>query len=160
MTFQFACISADTPKCLHPMLPPRRLRAVSPFARPVDDTALNIIRFTPPRPKCPLTSDVLGGKASWGDYLNSNPKPACFARAYVLLPRGTRSPSRVCACHGAFCVASPDATVTSVVPGKILSPFWVLRGKITVGSRPRLSCFSISLCPCRYPFRTARVYCH
>ena len=25
-----------------------RMRAVSPFARPVDDTALNIIRFTPP----------------------------------------------------------------------------------------------------------------
>ena len=49
MTSQTACISADTPKCLHPMRQLRRLRAVSPFARPVDDTALNIIRFTPPR---------------------------------------------------------------------------------------------------------------
>ena len=48
MTSQIACISADTPKCLHPMRQPPRLRAVSPFARPVDDTALNIIRFTPP----------------------------------------------------------------------------------------------------------------
>ena len=48
MTSQTAYISADTPKCLHLMLPPRRRRAVSPFARPVDDTALNIIRFTPP----------------------------------------------------------------------------------------------------------------
>ena len=48
MTSQIACISADTPKCLHPMRQPSRLRAVSPFAPPVDDTALNIIRFTPP----------------------------------------------------------------------------------------------------------------
>ena len=48
MTSQIACISADTPKCLHPTCQPLRLRAVSPFARPVDDTALNIIRFTPP----------------------------------------------------------------------------------------------------------------
>ena len=49
MTSQTAYISADTPKCLHPMRQPLRLRAVSPFARPVDDTAPNIIRFTPPR---------------------------------------------------------------------------------------------------------------
>ena len=74
-------------------------------------------------------------------HLNPNPKPACFARAYLLLPRGTRSPLRVRACHGAFYVASSDATVTSVVPGKIHSPLWVLRGRITVGARPRLSCF-------------------
>ena len=31
----------------------------------------------------------------------------------------------------------------SIVPGKILSSFWVLRGRITVGARPRL--------PCDYP---------
>ena len=49
MTSQIVCISADTPKCLHPMRQPHRLRGLSPFARPVDDTALNIIRFTPPR---------------------------------------------------------------------------------------------------------------
>ena len=48
MTFLTVCISADTPKCLHRMRQPPRLRAVSPFAPPVDDTALNIIRFTPP----------------------------------------------------------------------------------------------------------------
>ncbi len=142
MTFQIACISADTPKCLHPMRQPRRLRAVSPFARPVDDTAPNIIRFTPPRPICPLTRDVIGRKAIRGiSHLNPNPKSACFARAYFLLPRGTRSPSRARYCHGAFYVASPDATVTSVVPGKIHSPLGVLRGRITVGARPRLSCF-------------------
>ena len=28
----------------------------------------------------------------------------------------------------------------SIVPGKILSSFWVLRGRITVGARPRLPC--------------------
>ena len=48
MTSQTVCISADTPKCLHSTRQPRRLRAVSPFTPPVDDTALNIIRFTPP----------------------------------------------------------------------------------------------------------------
>ena len=48
MTFLTVCISADTPKCLPPMRQPHRLRAVSPLARPVDDTAPNIIRFTPP----------------------------------------------------------------------------------------------------------------
>ena len=48
MTSQIACISADTPKCLHPMRLAHRLRALSPFAPPVDDTALNQIRFTPP----------------------------------------------------------------------------------------------------------------
>ena len=48
MTSQIACISANTPKCLHPTRQPHRMRAVSPFARPVDETALNIIRFTPP----------------------------------------------------------------------------------------------------------------
>ena len=48
MTSQIACISADTPKCLHLTRQPHRLRALSPFARPVDETALNIIRFTPP----------------------------------------------------------------------------------------------------------------
>ena len=74
MTSQTACISADTPKCLHPMRQPLRLRAVSPFARPVDNTALNIIRFTPPRPKCPLTSSVLGGKANWGN-ISSESQP-------------------------------------------------------------------------------------
>ena len=66
MTSQIACISADTPKCLQPTRQPLRLRALSTFARPVDDTALNIIRFTPPLHKCPLTPDVLGGKAIWG----------------------------------------------------------------------------------------------
>ena len=48
MTSQIACISADTLRCLQPTRQPPRLRALSTFARPVDDTALNIIRFTPP----------------------------------------------------------------------------------------------------------------
>ena len=50
MTSQIACISADTPKCLHSMRQPNRLRALSPFARPVDDTALKPIY--PPLSKC------------------------------------------------------------------------------------------------------------
>ena len=47
MTFQTAYISADTPKCLHPTCQPHRLRALSPFARPVDDPALKPI-YPPP----------------------------------------------------------------------------------------------------------------
>ena len=111
MTSQTACISADIPRCLQPTRQPLRRRALSTFARPVDDTALKPIY--PPLPIYPLTPDVLGGKAIRGNisHLNPNPKPACFARAYFLLPRGTRSPSRVRACHGAFCVASPDAAL-------------------------------------------------
>ena len=50
MTSQIACISANTSKCLHPMRQPIQLRALSPFARPVDDTALKPIY--PPLPKC------------------------------------------------------------------------------------------------------------
>ena len=122
------------------VLQPLRLRARDTFAVCVDmKTAFNPI--TPPRPIRLLTSAVLGGKVIWGAHLNPNPKPACFARAYLLSPRGTRSLSRVRACHGAFRVASPDATSTSVVPGKIQSPLWVLRGRITVGASPRLPCF-------------------
>ena len=49
MTCQPACISADT---LHPVLTaprqPLRLRAMSTSARPFDETALTVTRFSPP----------------------------------------------------------------------------------------------------------------
>ncbi len=102
MTSQIACISADMPKCLHPTCQPHRLRAVSPFARPVDDTALNISSIYPPRPICPLTRDVIGGKAIRGNISSeSQPKTRvlctrissfaswhALAFASSLLPRG------------------------------------------------------------------------
>ena len=64
MTSQIACISADTLRCLQPTRQPLRLRALSTFARPVDDTALKPIY--PPPSKYPLTPDVIGGKAIRG----------------------------------------------------------------------------------------------
>ena len=47
MTSQTACISSDTPRCLQPTRHPLRLRALSVFAHPVDDTALKPI-YPPP----------------------------------------------------------------------------------------------------------------
>ena len=67
MTCQPACISADT---LHPVLTamrqPPRLRAMSPFARLFDETALTVTRFSPPLPIRPLTPAALDRNAPGG----------------------------------------------------------------------------------------------
>lgn len=55
------------------VLQPPWLRARGTFFCVVDNTALNVIRFTPPLAKQPLTSVTLGVKASWGDI--SAPRP-------------------------------------------------------------------------------------
>ena len=146
---QPAFLSADAHICpnnaIEATRQPPRLRVLSTFARLFDETALPVTRFSPPLPIRPLTPAALGWKVNWGDIsaLNSTPKPACSARAHFPLPRGTHSPSRARACHGAFCVALSAATPnsTSIVPGKIHSPLGISRGRITVGARPRLPCF-------------------
>ena len=52
MTFQSANLAATLPRYLHNVLTtprqPRRLRAMSTSARPVDNTVLNVTRFSPP----------------------------------------------------------------------------------------------------------------
>ena len=158
---------------------PPRLRALSTFSRPVDETALKLISLPPPLTHT-LTIVTFSGKANWGNisasrlgqnipvlnaipmkYQPRSPRAARHAHANRhaswspnsdILPRGF---SR---CTTAFHPFSCDRRAfqarlrgqgnsvsepNSIVPRKILSSFWVLRGRITVGARPRL--------PCDYP---------
>ena len=109
--------------------PPRR-RAVSPFARPVDDTAPNIIRFTPPRPKYPLTSDVLNGKAVWGNISSeSQPKTrvlctrlCSFASWHALAFASPRLPRGflrcIVRCNGYQCCSGENSLPTRGIKGQ------------------------------------------
>ena len=137
MKTQSDCISADTYFRLRHAQRPPWLRARAPFVSSVDETCRTTVIDTvyPPLAIQPLTLDRLGWNALRGNSptLNLIPKPARVSHADVISPR---------ACHGAFRVASPDATGTNSVPGKIHSPLGVLRGRITVGTRPRLPVFS------------------
>ena len=123
MTCQPACISADT---LHPVLiamrQPLRLRAMSPFARPFDETALTVTRFSPPLPIRPLTSAALGWKASWGDIpvLNPSQTPrALHACIFSCLVACTR-----------LCELAPAAGLFALHPPMQRLPV-LFRGKFT-----------------------------
>ena len=101
-------------------------------------------RFTPPLTKFPLTSDVLGGKAIRGNISHSESQPKTrvlctrvfsFASWHALAfasPRLPRGFSR--------CIARCDAYQRC--SGEHSLPTRVLRGRIAVGARPRLPCFS------------------
>ena len=141
------CSTVDThlrqPRAQQPLRP----RACDTFACVVDDTALNVMPFTPPPTTQSLTFVTLGRKAIRGDILthnsNTTEKGALAKRAHHIAS-WQRAHSQKRACHGAFRVAPhPAATLksTSIVPGKTLSPLGILRGRITVGARPRLPWF-------------------
>ena len=126
---------------------PPRPRARDTFSCVVDDTALNVMPFTPPHTIQSLTPVTLGRNAIRGETLthnsNTTEKGALAKRAHHIAS-WQRAHSHKRACHGAFRVAPhPAATAksTSVVLGKILSPLRVFRGRITVGARPRLPWF-------------------
>ena len=109
---------------------PPRLRALSTFARPVDDTALNIIRFTPPLHKCPLTPDVLGGKAIRGNIsseFQSKIRVLCtrvfsFASWHALAfasPRLPRGFSRcITRCNAYQCCSGENSLPTRDIKGQ------------------------------------------
>ena len=126
---------------------PPRPRACDTFSCVVDDTALNVMPFTPPPTTQPLTPVTLDRNAIRGESLthnsNTTEKGALAKRAHHIAS-WQRAHSQKRACHGAFRVAPhPAATPksTSIVPGKTLSPLGILRGRITVGARPRLPWF-------------------
>ena len=126
---------------------PPRPRARDTFSCVVDDTALNMMPFTPPLTIQPLTPATLDRNAIREGILthnsNTTEKGALAKRAPHIAPWQHRALVKR-ACHGAFRVAtSPAATAksTSIVPGKTLSPLGILRGRITVGARPRLPWF-------------------
>ena len=130
---------------------PPRLRTPSMFARPLDTTVLNIIRFTPPLPICPLTPDVLGGKAIRGNISSeSQPKTRVpctrvfsFASWHALAFASPRLPRGFSRCI-TRCNAYQRCSGENSLPTR------VLRGRITVGARPRLPCFSPRHAPFAY----------
>ena len=121
---------------------PHRLRALSTFARPLDSTALNIIRFTPPRPKYTLTSDVIGRKAVWGNISSeSQPKTRVlctrlfsFASWHALAfasPRLPRGFSRcIVRCNGYQCCSGENSL-----------PTWDIKGQDNRGRPPTVTLF-------------------
>ena len=110
---------------------PPRLRTPSMFARPLDTTVLNIIRFTPPLTKCPLTLDVLGGKAIRGNISHSESQPKTrvlctrvfsFASWHALAyasPRLPRGFSRCIArCNAYQCCSGEHSLPTRDIKGQ------------------------------------------
>ena len=63
---QHECMSLATSFRMPDAQLPPRLRARHTFALSVDETALNVIRFTPPHAIRPLTPVTLGRKPHWG----------------------------------------------------------------------------------------------
>ena len=147
---------------------PPWLRAMSAFTRPVDTTA-PALEITPPpyytavnpchsrqerargrEDLCPHSGALHSGSDS-----HSNEHARTFPARHTVLTRTDSSLASPRACasaltpespQGAFRVALPLSIrgrpePTSVVPGKILSPIRVFRGRITVGARPRLPWF-------------------
>ena len=104
-----------------------------------------LLRLTglPPLTKCPLTLDVLGGKAIRGDISSesqSKTRVLCtrifsFASWHALASASPRLPRGFSRCI-ARCNAYQRCS------GEHSLPTRVLRGRITVGARPRLPCFS------------------
>ena len=163
-----AFILADTAIRLHSNVTATlqmRPRAVFTFARPVS----TVLETSPPHAIRPLTPVTLGRNAPGGGKTGvpttGHPTSALIPtpmNTRATFPRATRftrepiapwtplapalaRPQRR-APQGAFRVAphlfirgSPEPT--SVVPGKILSPFRLFRGRLAVGSRPRLTWF-------------------
>lgn len=73
MKTQHKCMSLAMPFRIPDAQPPPRLRARHTFALSFDETALNVMRFTPPYAIQQLTVTNLGGKAIWRD--TSAPSP-------------------------------------------------------------------------------------
>ena len=171
MRNQPAFLNADTPIRLHSdVTATLQLCAVSLFARGVDTTVLSFTTLlTTPPPSHPLTPVTLGRNATGGGKTGvptaGHSTPALIPtpmNTRATFPRATRftrepiapwtplapalaRPQRR-APQGAFRVAphlfiqgTPEPT--SVVPGKILSPFRLFRGRLAVGTRPRLTWF-------------------
>ena len=146
MTFQIACISADTPKCLHPMCQPRRLRALSPFARPVDETAPKIIRFTPPPSYTAVNYYHSRQEADAGGCLSSESQPktrvlctrlCSFASWHALAfasPRLPRGFSR--------CINRCNAEVYQRCSGENSLPTRGIKGQDNRGHPPTVILFS------------------
>ena len=123
---------------------PPRLRTPSMFARPLDTTVLNVIRFTPPLHKCPLTPDVLGGKAIRGNSSSeSQPKTRVlctrvfsFASWHALAyasPRLPRGFSR--------CIARCSAEVYQRCSGEHSLPTRDIKGQDNRGCPPTVTLF-------------------
>ena len=150
---------------------PPRLRVMSAFARPVDLVNLvdpveiaTLTTIYPPLTKQPLISCRARQKRAWGREESCphrgiihpgsdshNNEYACIFPARKPVRARTDSslatahphgepPRGFLRCTTLFIHGSPEPN--SVVPGKIHSPLGILRGRITVGARPRLSCFS------------------
>ena len=113
-----------------------------------------INRFTPPLPICPLTPDVLGGKAIRGNISSeSQPKTRVpctrvfsFASWHALAFASPRLPRGFSRCI-TRCNAYQRCSGENSLPTR------VLRGRITVGARPRLPCFSPRTLPSSFSIR-------